>query len=332
MRALPRIETDVLVIGQGIAGLMCAWMLAQKDLDVAIVGRGTTASEMSTGCLSYPMEGKISSLLQLELDDEIWAGEMTEGLFSSMMDKARNPYFGARTNSVKVLSHNGLGLRTNLAPRFTFVSNEEEISGKRLGVLGIEEIGTVDSRLFARLASRTAQTEVQSKKVDLEALEGTDTDRSTPPFRSDEMVERIAAVLKEYDADMVFLPPLFSLDDHLSNLDRLEQMSGRELGEPATPISLPGQRMCRALERTVLGSGALSLSGRRLVQLRINDAGTMDALLTSGLRVQGISARKVIHCGGGIVRVGTSRIDPKGPVGTPGRRAFGRQEQIFQGR
>lgn len=316
MSSLPKIETDVLVVGQGVAGLMCAWMLSQADLDVAIVGRGTSASEMSTGCVSFPRDGKLSSLLDLELDDETWAGEMAEDLFSSMMDKAKNTYFGSRDNSVKVMGHNGLGLWTNLAPRFTFISSEAEISGKRLGVLGIEDIGTIDPKLFARLASHTARTEVQSKELISSGRGGACPVPLTPSARSEEMVENIAAVLKEYDADVVFLPPLFSLDEHLNNLDRLERTSGRELSEPATPLSIPGQRMCRAMERAVMGSRVLSLTGRKLVQFRIDDAGSVDTVITSGLRTQEVRAKTMIHCGGGIVSGGLELegSSPKDPL------------------
>jgi hypothetical protein len=289
VRSLPRIETDVLVIGQGLSGLMCSWMLSQKDIGVAIVGKGTSASEMSTGCVSFPSDGKLSSLLDIEQDDEIWAGEIAEGLFSSMMDKIKNPYFGSRETSVKVLSNNGLGLRTNLAPRFTFQSSEDEISGKKLGVLGIEDIASLDANLFARLASRTTKIEVKSKELNRGAREEIDTVRSSTSSSSREMVENIAKALKEYD----------------------------EISEPATPLSLPGQRMCRAMERTVLGSGVLSLSGRRLSRLRVDDAGTIDAMISSGLRVQEVRAKTVIHCGGGIVSGGLELegSDPKDPLG-----------------
>ena len=51
MKELPPVKVDVLIIGQGAAGLLAGISLG-RDHSVAIVGDRASATSLSTGCIS----------------------------------------------------------------------------------------------------------------------------------------------------------------------------------------------------------------------------------------------------------------------------------------
>ena len=57
MRDLPATRVDVLVIGQGAAGLLAGISLG-KDHTVAVVGDRASATSLSTGCISVISGGR----------------------------------------------------------------------------------------------------------------------------------------------------------------------------------------------------------------------------------------------------------------------------------
>jgi anaerobic glycerol-3-phosphate dehydrogenase len=293
---------DVLVIGHGAAGCLAASALAGKGPEVILVGRGTTATELSTGRISLPggPERRLAELCR----------SVGEGHGLYLSDVGRTD---AITNLGTVASQD------LTSPHDWLVS-----SGGRVAVLGLRGNLDLDPDLVCRsLASRLPSLVADPYWTDPGLPEAIDAGRGVLSEEAKEAVDLLGGVLAELEQDTVVLPPLFSGPLYNGALTRLERACGREVREPATPMSIPGRRLQACLESHAVRSGCCLLKEREVSGLLFDGDRASTAIVHSGLREQTIGFRAAVWAAGGVVGGGLTVsgedvVDPLGvfAVGT----------------
>jgi anaerobic glycerol-3-phosphate dehydrogenase len=307
------VETDVIVLGHGATGLFAAWELARKGNDVTLVGNGTPASEMSTGCITFPDEEEWQE--QFGLD----GGFIQESI--SEMDRKLLAFLGAgpcawegSTSMKKVLLTNiGTTIRVNFAPITSYRYDIQVARGSTVAVLGVRGHKDLDPELFSVMARKDSGLEATPSWVS----------PLHDDFRSTRMElsygtalarEDLLDSLQELDADMVVLPPMCHTHDHDRAWTDLARDAGRQLLEAITPLSLPGTRLLRSMSRATMAQGVRDLRGIVLESLDVSDD-TVMATCRSGLRTLEVRSKALLFCGGHVVSgglgvEGTEVIDP----------------------
>lgn len=304
MRSLPMVETDVIVLGHGATGLFAAWELARKGHDVTLVGNGTPASEMSTGCITFPDEEGWQELFVLD------GGLIQESI--SEMDQRLQGFLGAgpcawegSTSMKKVLLTNiGTTLGVNFAPITSYRYDIQVARGSTVAVLGVRGHKDLDPELFSVMARKDSGLEVVPRWVS-PIHDGIRSTRMELGYGVALAREDLLDSLQELDMDMVVLPPMCQPHDHDRAWTDLARDAGRQLLEAITPLSLPGTRLLRSMSMATLSQGAHDLRGMVLRSLDVTE-GNVKATCQSGMRTIDVRSKALLFCGGHVVSGGLS--------------------------
>jgi anaerobic glycerol-3-phosphate dehydrogenase len=313
MRSLPTKETDVLVLGHGATGLFAAWELARKGHDVAIIGNGTPASEMSTGCITFPDEEGWQETYGLD-------GGIIKGSTSDM-DRRLQTFLGAgpcawegsTTMKRTLLTNIGTTIRVNFAPITSYGHDIQVVRGSNVAVLGVRGHKDLDPELFSIMARKDSGLKAVPTWIS-PLHEGSRSTRMEMSYGTALAREALLDTLQEMDADMVFLPPMCHPHDHDRAWTDLARDSGRQLIEAVTPLSLPGTRLMASMGRSTFSQRVHDMRGMVLRSLDVAD-GNVKATCRSGLRTLEVRANALLFCGGHVVSGGLSMegreaIDP----------------------
>ena len=228
-------QCDVLVIGHGASGCLAGAAMAQKGLDVIVVGLGTTATELSTSRVSLP-----------EVDRE-----RLVCLFRSVGEG--HGLYSSSTGKVPAISCLGTITTQDLTSAHDWLASGQMSTA----VLGLRGNGCMDPDAVCRsLSRRYPDLECRPLWTDpgVPAEIGSGNGR-TLSEEAQEAVDILCGPLSEVEEDLVVVPPLFSGPLYARALERLERASGRHVREPATPLSVPGRRLQACLEDHVRRSG-----------------------------------------------------------------------------
>jgi anaerobic glycerol-3-phosphate dehydrogenase len=288
-------NSDVIVIGNGCAGLLCATILAESGLSVAVLSRGTPATEMSSGCVTGL--GDIGPILNFQVDRHKVgsAGVEAEKRFLSMILKGGLRY--ARPDSHLIDAH-GLAHKADLAPIRTLQSSDLD-RAERISIVG----ETVDLDLLGSYLSKS----YPEKKVTRPAFPRSSGQRST--------FEDLEAAIREADGDLVIIPPTLLLSSIEERMSMMEIGIGRKVRETYAPLGLPGARMRQALQRSAAGSGVDMLDGMDVARIEVEGPRVSRVQVRSGMRDIAWTVKALMHCGGGVISggldvSGTDAVDP----------------------
>lgn len=337
MKDMPAIKVDVLVIGQGAAGLLAGISLGNEH-SVAVVGNNASATSLSTGCISLiNQEAEAISGGRIDLENlarsvhpfsdiiersamnlETLLPEMSQLLFRSLADQGLD-MSDDLFHQHSLLTNFGTEYVCSSAPMHTMNGQLTRLDGSKLAAMGIEGSLDLDADLVALMMKgnhRRLRTTAHWASI-----KGLRRRRNCGPgeiaeiFRSDEAVEQLVDVIKDLDEENVMIPPLFQLSNYSSGMIGLRRKSGRNVFEAVTPLSLPGLRLQWAMERAAQVEGCRILKGRTAAKLQIEDDVVTGAVLVSRTRRRLYRFNSIIIAtgdviGGGLAIKGREILDP----------------------
>lgn len=268
---------DILVIGHGMAGCVAGALLAESGRDVTIVGRGTTATELSSARVVLPPgeEGaKVADLLTR------WGRD--HGLYTSPSGRR-----GAITST-------GTMIYQDLTSPHDWTQDREGITA----VIGLRGNNDLDPEVVCRSLARDDDAPL-CRPLYL----GVDIPPAVMAESShgEEVVDIISEILSEVGEENAVLPPLFVGPHYVRALDNVERRSGRRVLEAATPSSNPGRRLQACLEYNTTASGCRLWKGREVVDLDIANGVVTTATIRSGVRDLRVGVSAIVLAAGGLV-------------------------------
>ncbi len=337
MKEMPATKVDVLVIGNGAAGLLAGISLGQ-DHSVAVVGNNASATSLSTGCISViSQEAEASSEGRIDLESlarsvhpfsdiiersamnlEILLPEMFHLFFRALADQGLD-MSDDLFHQHPLLTNFGTEYACSSAPVHTMNGELTKMAGSKLAALGIGGGLDFDPDLVASLMHnnrwRLRTTAHWASIKDLRGRKNCNPGEIAEVFRSDEAAEELIEAIKGLSEENVMIPPLFPLSNYSSGMIGLRRKSGRNVFEAVTPLSLPGLRLQGAMERAAQAEGCRILKGRSAVKLQIEDDVVTGAVLGSRTRRRLYRFNSVIIAtgdviGGGLAIKGREIVDP----------------------
>jgi anaerobic glycerol-3-phosphate dehydrogenase len=336
LKELPPIKVDALVIGHGASGLMAASALASQNNNVLVVGKGATATSMSTGCISYIRKDilrqergaidlealarsvhpfndimergslaleevllQASSFFQRSLSDQ--GLEMTDDAFH---------FFDMLTNA-------GTRYSCSIAPSFTASGRLDRLEGGSLALLGIEGHRDLDPRLVAAMCAGQVEgmrARAYWRRLDCMGRGGMTATEAAARFKNGGTQELIKAI-SDLEEDSVAIPPLFGLQSVHKGMSELCSQSEKNVFELVTPMSLPGLRLQDAMERSAVGHGCHLMKNHLVTRLEVKRERAISALIETPTRRQVVSFNSLILAtgdlvGGGLALAGREVVDP----------------------
>lgn len=337
MRELKTIQVDALVIGHGASGLMAASALASGNNNVLVVGKGATATSLSTGCVSYirkdifkeergsiDLEALARSvhpfndiIERSSLSLEEILPQVSQFFLRSLSDQGLEMTDDA-FHFFDMLTNAGTRYACSIAPSFTASGRLERMEGGHLALLGIEGQRDLDPRLVASMGARDLRgirTRPYWRKLSCLDRGGMTATEAALRFRRNGGAEELAGVIKDLEEDHVAIPPFFNLQGLHKGMSELCSSTGRNVFELVTPLSLPGQRIQDAMERAALGHGCRLLRNHLVKRLEAKENRVVSATIETPTRTQRISFNSVIVAtgdlvGGGLALNGREVVDP----------------------
>ena len=315
---------DFLVVGHGAAGLLCGSLISSRGRSVAIVGRTTTATALSTGCFTLfrppgivpgPSRTDFDMLSRtvapfnslFERSPENLAGSLSE-ILSFIIPRLRSqglPMSGDFNHSYSVLSNTGTPYSCSVSPSYVEKGRLDwNASGTvaLLGILGLRDfdpdlaVSTLESAMGRRnVRAYWTQIPEVKERHDMSSSDVAALNERAP------LEEGIADILKELGEESVGLPPLFSLPQFIRKMECLERQTGKRVFEVATPMSLPGQRLHDALENVAAREGCRLLKGLTAVDVEFSGNHASSVTVRSRSREQRITFSRLIFATGDLV-------------------------------
>jgi anaerobic glycerol-3-phosphate dehydrogenase len=336
LRDLPPIKVDALVIGHGASGLLAASALAGQNNSVLVVGKGTTSTSLSTGCVSYIRKDVLKQergAIDLEalarsvhpFNDIIERGalnleevlpQVSSFFLRSLSDQGLEMtddafhFFDMLTNAGTIYS-------CSIAPYFTVSGRLDALEGGRLALLGIEGQGDLDPRLIASMcAGHLPGTKVRPHWRKLACMSKAGMTATEASFRFQRGgQEELASIISNLDEENVAIPPLFGLQNVQKGMSKLCAESGRNVFELVTPMSLPGIRLQEAMERAAVGHGCRLMKNHLVTRVEVKEGRAVSALIETPTRRQQVLFNSLILAtgdlvGGGLSLAGREVVDP----------------------
>ncbi|MRI32711.1 anaerobic glycerol-3-phosphate dehydrogenase subunit B [Endozoicomonas sp. OPT23] len=326
---------DSLIIGGGLAGLVCGIRCAQAGLKTGIISRGESGLAFSSGTIDLMGTGQNRESLidpfkgiewMLLKNPEHPYGKVgldnihqAMSWFQTLSREIELPYApiaeGKNQHRITAL---GALRPTYLSPAsMVHMPIEGKQTGfHRVAVVNIEGFRDFQPELARhnlRCLAEFQGVEVVSATIKLpsEALGNRDpgTMRSVELSRqldSDRAISILAEKLKAAigHADLVLLPSVLSLSNGSERLAQLSELSGYKISELATlPPSLPGLRLSERLQQRFHRLGGLMMSGDK-ADKGIIEQGKVQSISTHGNNQMALIADHIILASGSFMSGG----------------------------
>ena len=285
---------DTVIIGGGLAGLLCGLTLTRRGLRCAIISRGQSGLHFSSGSLdllgtTQPIDDALDTLAELEPAHPYSLVGKTHVLeyarqSEQLLKECGIVMQGSFEQAHQRVTPLGTLRQAWLSPPEAAIS---PLKGKRVAVVGISGFADFQPHLAA---ASLVKTGIEADAIDIE-LPALDVLRENPSeFRSvtiarllDEgthwqsLLEALMPLAKDYDR--LLMPACFGLED-----DRLWQWLKEHLPcslslLPTLPPSVPGIRLHTALQQQFVRQGGTWLAGDAVTKV-IHEAGQVSAIMT----------------------------------------------------
>jgi len=284
---MKKIETEVLVIGAGLAGVAAALSAAKAGKKVLVIGRESGASAMNSGAIDVA-----SDPLALPGRPQRWNADAAKNIEELLLRTPDHPYGLISQSAEKILA------RVKDAVELVFPSSEGFLSGSEktcrlvfnqigtfkqtsftqshmLGVseiknarslllLGFSGLGDFDPGFFAKNLSHWAKELGANAKLAIAEIETDGLSGKSSLEVSRWLLENLGPVtqeigkaIKTHNPAVVVLPAVIPGEVRKEFLDRLENIYAIEAREPLSlPPSVPGKRLAQYLENRLKSQGA----------------------------------------------------------------------------
>lgn len=322
---------DVVIIGGGLAGLLCGIRLQQQGKRCVIVNNGQAAMDFSSG--SFGLLGGVDGQSVAKFDEKQVAClpvnhpyqvlgfnqclkfvQQFEHEFSESLDLAGS----YQQNHWRITP---LGaLRTAwLSPKHSPILGwQQDFPYKKLAIIGIEGYHDYQPELFAdnlKQQPTFAHCEISSAYLAIPELDQLRQDARE--FRSVHISQRLEqqtqfeALVQEIKqaangAEAVFLPACFGIDNG-AFFQRLQQACRLVLFElPTLPPSLLGIRQRTVLRRKFESLGGAMLNGDKAISAEFDHFGKIQRIFTRLHNEHGLSAEHFVLASGSFFSGGLS--------------------------
>ncbi len=326
---------DSLIIGGGLAGLVCGIRCAQAGLKTGIVSRGESGLAFSSGTidllgmdqqqklLSDPFAGIEKLLFELPEHPygKVGLTAIRDALswFQTLSCEMKIPY----THRKDEKNQNRITALGALRPTYLSPATMTHlpIAGslpdlRRVAVVNIEGFRDFQPELACHnLKCLPEFTDIEVISISLKLPDEFISNRDTNAMRSVELsrqldndttISLLAEKLKIAvgKADLVLMPSVLSQTYGAERLAQLSKLSGLRISELATlPPSLPGLRLSERLQQHFHRLGGLMISGDK-VQSGTIEQGKIQSILTHGNGQMALNAEQVVLASGSFMSGG----------------------------
>ena len=318
-----RTDEDVLIIGAGLAGLMCAYQLVEAAVNTKIITKGWGATYWSTGCIdvvgydkndrSRPVnspEKAISEMIKTQPNHPyalVGLEIITEALeaFKKLCARANYPIYGTLENNWLLPTAIGSIRPTCLAPESMIAGDLKNHEDPML-LIGFENYHDFFPELVATNL-RSYGFRAESLSIDLISLHQRRYINSLilsdlfsdPTFR-----EEVANAIRPYigKAKRIGFPAVIGLLNSLEAKKDLENRIGIPIFEiPVIPPSIPGIRLQQIILQKILENGGEVINGVEVVSSSIKDQTIKSVISLAASRNNNHYAKNFVLATGGIL-------------------------------
>ena len=330
---MKRLETEILIIGAGLAGVCAGLSLSRAGKKVLVLARDGGASAMSSGALDLADDP-----LAIPGKPEQWELNLERNLEEILARKPSHPYqliSGDAQELIKdfeesrklVFKENGflwgdsqknklifnqLGTFKPTAYFQSHLLSLDDLKGKSLVLaVGFKNLAGFDLDFFCK--NFLYWTERFGVKLELEILE-IDLGRART-FNSLELScwleenlqqaeEKILGALRSKSAELLIFPGIFPLEKRKEIFSRIKKESGAEVRELlALPPSVPGRRLERFLEKRLKEEGIEKIKARA-ISYKAENKRLISILAKAGKQELEICFDKLVLATGGFLSGG----------------------------
>jgi len=281
-------EFDLLVIGEGLAGICAAAAAARSGMRIMLASKGPGNFVLGTACVN--LDG-ITSGEPAALDCS--PKRLEEGLafFVDLCAAAGCAYDGGILEQRLIPTVMGTFQTASFAPRSLWNGDPRTVA--KVAVIGIDNLSAFDAdfvaeRLYFHTQQKGLSTSYRSANIRLQDVRrplttvdvATHWDRD-PAYRTG-LVDSLRNAVR--DAEVLLLPGILGVKSSDHDFRELEETIGCAICElPTMPPSVPGLRLLHRLEDHLIGLGVelctgftvqrLCLDGDRCIGVELNTPG-----------------------------------------------------------
>lgn len=325
---------DSIVMGAGYAGLMAAHSLAKAGQKVLLLAKGYGRTHLATGMvdvLGYLNGERVTRPLETiarlresnlghpyaRLAPEFLRAATT--LFLSAMAGARYVFAGSIDENMLLPTAVGAVRPAALVPQTMLAGDVREKAP--LVIVGFNNF----KDFYPELIAANLQSQKNLARAILLTAPTLENEADVAPmilaraFERAEFRRKLAAQLKPQlkAGERVGFPAVLGVDKALEVLNDLQTQLGARVFEiPSLPPSIPGLRICNALEKLLRQSGARVQIGHPVVEVRVSGKQVEAVAVKSAARLVWYRARHFVLATGGIAAHGLE-VDSTGAVCEP---------------
>jgi glycerol-3-phosphate dehydrogenase subunit B len=314
---------DVVVIGAGLAGLITACQLAQRDQRVLLTATGIGALLLASGCVDVlgfqpadstePVKNpasKFSDFLAERPDHPygiVGQVNLEAGVqaFLNLVNQNGLDYQGSLTRNWLLSSAAGAIHPTCLAP--TALTKGELSTGESMLIVGFSQLRDFYPTLISQNLNEQELTKTEACLIDVTIPRAGKMD-ATPievahafeqaDFRR-QVINAVKSKSKGYNR--VGFPAMLGLEQHRDVVADLEKGLGKPVFEiSALPPSVPGRRLYEALKRVFLQAGGRLIIGGKITDGTIEGGRVTQVRLETASRLKRIEAQHFVLATGGL--------------------------------
>jgi len=287
---MKKIETEILVLGGGLAGTASALSARKSGNRVALVCKDGGASAMSSGALDIA-----GDILAITSKPEHWRTDIAENLEEILIRNPEHPYHLLGDSGEKVLSQiktafelvfpSSAGFLHGDFARNQKVFNQmgtfkltaffqqhmltldDLLNAEHATLINFPELNDFDGEFFKKnFEYWSSRLDAKTRLSILNANPGINSSLSCLEFakfieqNTEQILEKLDANLKKISSQILVLPPVLPGRKRLQILENLKQASGANVRELlALPPSVAGKRLQDYLEDSLKFAGVEKL-------------------------------------------------------------------------
>lgn len=314
---------DTVVIGAGIAGLLTACQLAQRNQRVLVTATGVGALILASGCIDVlgyqpadsmePVKNPDTKLgdFLAERPDHPYGLVGQENLaagvqaFLNLVNQTGLEYQGDLNHNWLLPSAAGAIHPTCLAP--TSLTKGDLSTGENMLIVGFSQMRDFYPTLISQNLTEQDLVKAEPYMIDVAVPRAGKVDVvptevahafEKADFRR-QVVNAVKGQVKGFSR--VGFPAMLGLQQHREVVTDLEKQLGKPVFEiSALPPSIPGRRLYEALKQAFLAAGGQIIIGGKIVDGTIEGGRVTQVRLETASRLKPIQAKNYILATGGL--------------------------------